>query len=419
MPLSSFRKAQDRQVISFPPGWTWISAPITIYRDPKGIITTDFDVANFKINGVGKTYYVKKTGGNDNNDGLTSDTAFATLYKAITKADVDIIVVYDGVYTRENAFNDASPARDISIIAATGNNDVIITGHSALTWTKTADKTNVYQATRTLVVSVYDAGVLDANGDYTRLILKTSIDEVDANAGSYYIDGSNVVYVHTADSRAADSSIYSFLNVKAGSVASGKSIYLEGLNFIGGYTPFYALTDFIAVYAKNCTFKYGTQNGFTQMGGTAYLQNCTCSKNSEDGFNYHSTVGEVKPYAIEINCKGYRNGLDTNDNGSSMHDGGKIIRVNGEYYENTAHNVVDVTADTQSWNIGCVAHDSSGGANICDFLVTTGAAKMWLDSCIAYGSTYSLGITDAASICYLRNCTLLPPQSIVGTKVTY
>ena len=50
--------------------------------------------------GFHKTYYVGAVNGDDNNDGLTPETAFATIQKGIdTAQDSDTIIVYPGLYT--------------------------------------------------------------------------------------------------------------------------------------------------------------------------------------------------------------------------------------------------------------------------------------------------------------------------------
>jgi hypothetical protein len=47
-----------------------------------------------------RTYHVDATNGNDNNNGLTPETAFATIQKGIdTASNGDTIIVYLGLYT--------------------------------------------------------------------------------------------------------------------------------------------------------------------------------------------------------------------------------------------------------------------------------------------------------------------------------
>jgi len=70
----------------------WVSAP---NLPLEGVVATEGD------NDPGPNIlYVNGTGGNDNNDGLTKETAFATIRRGIEAAqrDGDIVIVADGVY---------------------------------------------------------------------------------------------------------------------------------------------------------------------------------------------------------------------------------------------------------------------------------------------------------------------------------
>src|SRR5699024_3407986 len=118
-----------------------------------------------------------------------------------------------------------------------------------------------------------------------------------------------------------------------------------------------------------CSWKYmhgNQQGGLELVGGDAYLQNCVASQNRADGFNYHHGNGR-KNRVIEVDCIGRFNGNRLSaihsDNGSTMHDGGQIIRVNGAYFGNEGPNVADVNDGTQSWNLGSIGLESRSGIN--------------------------------------------------------
>lgn len=174
------------------------------------------------------------------------------------------------------------------------------------------------------------------------------------------------------------------------------------------------------LYAKDCSFKYaGASNGLTSLGAIVYLQNCIASRNYDDGFNYHAYEGYA-PWAVEINCIGRRNGITSDtDNGSTIHDGGSVLRLNGEYFLNKGRNVHDVTNGTQSWNLGVYSHDSSGSPADCNFAVGTGGsdtAKMWLDCCKSDDSATDIEIATGAT-CYTRH--LLSGGVFIGTPTAY
>ena len=95
-----------------------------------------------------------------------------------------------------------------------------------------------------------------------------------------------------------------------------------------------------------------------------------------------------------------------------MHDGGKIIRINGLYYNNNGGNVADTSPDGISYNYGCVAFDSlapHGDANTdqtsADFWVRS-TASMYLYGCRAIGnSEYNLRTpTAGTSTIYVNKC---------------
>lgn len=424
---SNFKKAQDRQLINFPLGFTWADAPINIYRNSKGVITTDFDVSNYQYIGAGKTYYADITK-SDSNDGLTPTTAFKSVWKAATQADVDIVIVADGFYPRENGFNGSSGVitRDISIKAATGASPIITT-HSVLSWAKTDGYTNVYHATRASVSRVFDASIETDYGDYTELTLTDSIANVDATAGTYFID-SGVLYVHTPDSRVADSDILAFLLVNNLQHTGDKIIYAEGLKLYGGqYGAARVMNDATHLtpkfYAKNCEFKYSSKsasgNALTILGGEISIcQNCLCAKGGWDGFNYHAQNGTI-PKFIEIDCTGRDNDLATSEsnNASTAHDGIVGIRVNGEYCRSYGGNVIDSGTGTMAWNIGCVSHNSLITSN---FFCDTGV-NWYMDSCIGFesqaGTPVDLTVESGATV-YRRNCVTVN-TSLIGTVIDY
>lgn len=150
------------------------------------------------------------------------------------------------------------------------------------------------------------------------------------------------------------------------------------------------------VYAINCSYKYsgGTSglNGFNVEGRCfTYSKNCIAASNLADGFNYHNWSGSPPPVSVEIDCVGRNNGFNTGgtNNGSTTHDGGTIIRVNGKYFENQNRNIHDVN-DAYSWNLGSVVFGSRGPDNQVNFAAGTGTdtTQMWLDQCTSDGSLF-------------------------------
>lgn len=405
---------KSRIFTSVPNGFNWVP-PISIATDGRGNFATKTDVSSFQHMGSGKTYYVNITNGSDTNDGLTPSTALQKIKTAVAKSDVDIIMVATGVYDRSNAFDGVKVQKNLSIKAMEDAN-VKITTHSPLTWTLTSGKTNTYQASRSYAYATYDSSIVDANGDYTKLTKVNSIDEVEATAGTWYTE-SNIVYVHTHDTRVPDSNIRVYLGsvIYNVNVDGAYTFYAEGIDFEGGATGCVRGGENSKIYAKNCSFKYASGNGGTHITGAeiAIFQNCISAKNEADGFNYHLGT-TIIPKFIEIDCVGRDNGYDGNDNGSTSHDGVIGVRINGLYCNNFGPDVADVSTGTQTWNLGCVAFGSKANYN---FQISNGDA--WYDSCIGYSApTASLNISDNADA-YVRNSKFESELISSGTKNSY
>lgn len=411
-----------------PTGWT-ISLPFvvqrrgSVYRAYDEVFSAEFDVANYAP--TGKAYYVS-TSGNDANSGTDAGSPLRNIRTAFAKADIVVCYVAAGVYANLYGWWTYSLAKDISIIA-TGGRVTLSAHYDGLSYALDGTYTNTYTVTRSNVGGVLDTSIVDANGDYSALTKRTSAALVDANPGSWYLDGSNVLWVRLADDRAPDA--YVFPQAAAGTVnsfvANGKTLYVENVDFIGGISAFSALAtgagQYPTCYFKNCSFRHSpTGNGFLSYGASTYCQNCVSSRHYDDGFNATVYLTQV-PYMFEIGCTGRNNGsIGDIDNGSTIHGGGKAFRLNGRYYSNVGRNVHDVNAGVESWNVACVAHDSASAVNDANFVIGTGGTggTMWLDYCKSYGSAADLEADTGATL-YTRNCVTDGLTAGAGTITTY
>ncbi|MGX7596283.1 hypothetical protein ACWNS2_13710 [Planococcus plakortidis] len=421
-----------KQKLPFPIGFSWTDAPINIYIGVNGEVTTDFDAYDHRYKGVGQTYYVNfETGHNSNNDGLSEGSPLRAIYAALQKSDVATIILADGHYPRLHGLAGFPINKPVNIIAK-NRGKVTVSNSEDLTWTKTAGQTNVYQATRSSAGTVHDRAQVDENGDILSLTAVGSIGAVDSTPNSYFISGSTV-YVHTFNSRPADISIRVMLTTPCMLInGEAGTVYTEGINFEGGGEVMRSenLTNPQAAgyYAKHCTYKFSSQtNAIRAWGmGRVFFQYCEGARGWLDGFNYHVQNGVV-PDVIEVECEGRHNGLlDSGEshNGSTMHDGGRIIRVNGRYHHNKGPNVIDVNEGGESWCVGTTAHESQatpGTVSNVDFKNgNIGASKMWLDNCVSYGSSYSIVTAGAGAEAktYVReNLMLSSIQTDAGTTL--
>ena len=141
----------------------------------------------------------------------------------------------------------------------------------------------------------------------------------------------------------------------------------------------------------------GGGGGFRTEGADSYLVECDSSFNRYDGNNYHAffTGGSFQtdlPNAFELDCTCNKNGWynsgetpDYNDNGSTLHDGGSVIRLNTHAEGNQGPNIVDVGAGSSSYNINAVAKNTRKVGNSRNFEVQDTGAEMYLIKCRSDG----------------------------------
>lgn len=170
------------------------------------------------------------------------------------------------------------------------------------------------------------------------------------------------------------------------------------------------------VLFKNCIFREGGANGLSATGIDVICIGCTAYGNKLDGFNYHDkTVGGVTyiPNVLEIDCVGYNNGNAESGsdscNGSTAHDGTKIIRLNGEYYSCYGGVIAEIARTgeepTISVNYGVLAHDSTGVSNYKASFWASVNTKMYLYDCLSYGGDYDITAINDAKVVSRRLTT--------------
>jgi hypothetical protein len=383
-----------------------------------------WSVSSLKPTGPG-IYYVNVATGSDSNAGTSEALPLKSLAAAMAKANRDVIYVAAGHYDRV-AGGSSSPhsvTRPVSIIGYGG--DVIVSRRqSGLVWAQDSTHTNTYTVTRSATMAVLDASLLDGFGDPQRLANVADASTCNATPGSWVLVGS-VVYVHTSDGRAPDANIWVLvLESPMDFYGYGApAVYLENLKFIGGSATG-AVSAYTTVagqrlkfYAKNCFFGYSPGNGVSARGADSIIEGCRAAYNNQDGFNYHiDSLNSNHPTAIEIDCVSHENGATgTNtNNGSSIHDQGKGIRLNGLYRDCNGPLVVDVN-DSMSWNLGCTATDSLPASNNRGFYID---GLMWLDTCVAYGCAQDIYAQDADHVLKHRN-TRFATSGGNGTITTY
>ena len=450
-----------------PDGFTWKNSPLhgKILTDFRGVYQVDFDVTSYK-NNPGKVLYVSPDGP-DSNAG-TPEAPLANMSTAYNNG-ADTIYLYPGKYYRPATLFGTEINRDLNII---GLGDGVILSPRIINIPNTSPNVTEYSTGvwrcysngTTYLSNVVDIAHKTSDGHFTKY---TQIEganasqvkaAVQATAGSWalieeaiVINGVEtnkiVAYIHTLSGEnpldgddvlllystapsddPTDSHVYPLIKV------TGGKVYFENLTCIEGSTPLLAQRqaggENIEIYAKNCKFFYSRSTYYDacMLYGTtlSIFQNCEASFSQKDGFGYHAKESII-PKGIEINCVGAGNGNveDGNDQGSTMHNGGSIIRVRNVCSKNYGANYADQGTGTESWNIGCVGFESltdpsysgTSDAQKSNFFAYDNT-KVFCDGCVGFGSLYNVCTSGTGTI-YLRNSRFEGALAQNGVTLVY
>lgn len=406
--------------------------PFKMYHTAGTITTSAFDLRTYANISVTKTYYVKTAadGGNDLASGADEANALASINVALAKADVDRVMVKAGVYgvlnyPAVNGWGNQTPNRNIEVIGYGG--DVISTTAilpSHLSWSAVDSHYEASYAS-TAVILVFDASILDANGDHSKLVKKTSIAEVDAAAGSWWYDATaDVIYVHTADAREPDNDIYCYTGASNGNIDDPVTYYVEGIKFYGSGSAFVGggASASQKAFFKNCEFKYTINDCFTFTGGgLVILDNFVVAASEKDGIKFNASEGQA---ANCIMMNGIARGCGkvgvTNANAYSRHGNGNTIGINCEYFGSYAPNVKDINNNTYVWLLGCNSHDAAIEVPNYSIGEAGNNGIMWLDTCISSGLNGAAVdlVAETGTTIYYHNMTPATPTS-TGTVLPY
>lgn len=377
--------------------------------------------------------WIDAAAGDDANPGSYAEP-LETIQLALGRCQTDsrVILYIKGDFGWTTGWRSNAPKSKNLAVIAYDTPSIVSMEDTSLTWALGAAGT--YSATFADGISnVWDADDPTSDGDYGRLTVAASQVACEATIRTYFIDGTTL-YVHAFDGRSPDSDIKVYKKSASGTTNNinvryevlGGEIYLENILCEGGVSPFFnRLSDPAyaqVVRAKNCTFKYGANDNFDINGDTfVLLQNCITAWAAQDGYNYHAIFASAAPHVIEIDCVARWCGTDNagTNNGSTMHDSGWIVRVNGDYHHNADRNVHDITGSF-SWNLGCTARDcQTADSNFCSGLgAESPGTKMWLDGCTSSGSQKDLEASTNSTV-YHFNLTTDGDNLAGGTITTY
>lgn len=229
---------------------------------------------------LGFTYYVDSVNGNDSNSGRSPTTALKTLTALPTLFPYDTVrLVTDSIF-RNQKF--ANIPNNLTIEAYGSGAKPIMRGDASLSsggWSKTVGRTFVYE--RTITFDADPSGYMLIFENDAFMARKTSVANVDSNAGSYYCTsdtaGTATLYIHaTGDGDPASNGktydytktalsidAFSAVGVKLRGVIFKRSLYQNGYVYLGKNS-----------YAYSCDFQQNSRHNFICRGGF-YGESCT------------------------------------------------------------------------------------------------------------------------------------------------
>lgn len=271
-----------------------------------------------------KIYYVS-VNGNDDNDGLTLETPFATVGKAV-KTGATIIAIERGEYFASEVLN--FEGKNNIHIYAYDNDEAyshstpkrqkasLIGGAYYTDYSKNED--GVYYCANATC-----SNLMLVDNEETRrtnLVLVSTYDECKATKETFYTDGTNLYFntdnaTFTKIATAKINSIFTFKNCN--------NVLIEDIACNVAIQNVINMEQCSGVVFNNCETNYALEYmGFALVDSDAIFNNCSAYRNKFDGFNFHG-------YGTTVlnDCVSRWNG----DDGCSHHYG-CIGTVNGGKY---------------------------------------------------------------------------------------
>lgn len=377
-----------------------------LYRKVDGSITSDFNYDKYYATSPQYLLYVNRDSGNDSTGDGSSANPYKTIKKAIDAANNGSESTYRIICQTYRFYRDEFTVVDSSYSEITKNiiiepddlskTILVATQQASLSWTQ--EEGSTYKATRSGVVYVLNtANGRDGYGAYRKITQCLTLDECKATPDSWYQSGSTV-YIHTNTGSAPDSRYIPCLSLSACRFNITGNVFLRLRNFeiytsdpcvFRNLSTNYdnrLILEHISIYnSRSDTLG----NGFA-IENIKYciLKNCKTAYNRRDGFNYHYAdmpSSDIQAsYVYEENCESYENGLNdtnSNNNASTMHEGGHIVRVNGIYQTSKGPVIADVDSSTTymshckvyqgyqgnySFNFQNASGQTNGKAVLCD-----------------------------------------------------
>jgi len=395
--------AGGKGAIPIPTGWDW-TLPFKVYKDSA---TGTFNIGSWDISAqvprTGGSYYVSKSGNDTTGNGLSWDTAWKTVAKAITAlVAVDYPCIYVGA--GKYGYNECPWGinKNISIV---GIGQVVIDSALPYTWSLVSGKTYTYTATYGGPCSmVFDWGTLDDDGYPTVYEKKTSADDVEGTPGSFYINTSAPydAYIHTLDGTTPDADVRASYGVGIIGATSAVKTYIENIFFAG--TRIGTLASGAELYAKDI-IDIQTATALSITASTAFLQGCFFRGFfSSDSAARDLVAGGNSAKIAMIDCGGDTTGGSSYEGSNIVtnHDGRSVI-IGGEFSNSYGPPIglIKLAGTAQNWLLGVYSHHNLQTAS--NYYSYQLSGTSYLDTCRSSDSTKDIGGSGATV--YVRDFT--------------
>lgn len=373
-----------------------------LYRANDGSIYDDLNLSSFDSNNV---VYVDYDNGDDttHEDGIFKTVKGALTYVNSLTGNVYKIKCKTYRFSRNEFYNEQDGTADFtmnkSIIIEPYDPEkriVVSTDQRNLEWTQT---NGLWTTTRAGVTGMYNINKPNGFGMYTPLTQVESLADCQATVESYYLSGSDV-YVHTEGNLQPNYDRYILrlgLTIIRFDLNGNHFLRLKNIDFYpSGRINFHnsgssyentVILENVHLYGSNDNNGIGIADI-----KTAYVLECITGANRRDGFNYHyaNTPSNVIPnlIAYERNCISFNNGINdenSNNNCSTIHEGGRIIRVNGVYQNSKSIAIADI-GSSKTMMINCEVNQFTNNYHAYRFddeVEGSGLGRAYLIDCTA------------------------------------
>lgn len=357
-------------------------------------------------------YFVKPAarGGSDAAAGTSWATALATVAAASQKSNVDVIFVSYGNYFAGQHIGTYVGTRSISIQGVGGPVNFISgpVANTSPTWNATGT-TGVYKQgnTDTFLTGVVALDYNDSAGNPLTLLPAADVAGVGTTPGSWFRSATEL-FISLPNFDVPTSNIYYYQSSPMRVTGGDKKFHHANINYIGGNAGAFSVrggNGNTIVYGENigCCGQLTGDGWQMKNMGLSIAYRVRCSRNGNDGFNYHGPdgVGTLDPHFIEIDCIGNESRAAGTGNGSTSHEFVRGIRLNSHYHGNAGPGIADVN-DAQTYNVGVTSRENATyGAVASSDLTAAAGVQMWLDGCVFDGNgTEDVRAQNDATIVY-------------------